>query len=225
MLKELGFIFILLVLLFVPSVSYAQQETRYHEYVTVEFPVSNSQVANAHDYYIYALTTELSNSTNQAVANFLRLDAGYAYPGFNPFIHAGLYVTIEGVSWFAGGNPGDPWTPTVVCKLSKDHEAWIINDRPTGCLGNFGDLGLNVNVWTRLQLVTYGDGKWIVRFTNASGAKVEVAEIYNPNTTVTKAAVSVEETWYGTAPNQNPWLNAKFYDLDIKYRAAGGWTN
>ncbi len=227
MFRKLNVVVFFLIIFFVPSLNYAKSisENRYHEYVYSEFPVSNSTVANANDYYMYMTTSELSDSSDQAVANYLRLDAGWVFPNhFNPFMHAGLYVTSEGVGWFAGTNPGDPSSPTVTCS-NPDFEVWPNQDgQPTGCLSSLGNLGLDVNIWTRVQMVNYGNGKWIVRFTNADGYKADVAEIHNPYTTITKARVVMEETWYGTDPNQNPWLSAHFYNLDLKYRTGGGWA-
>jgi hypothetical protein len=50
MLKKLKFIFVLLVLFLVPSVSHAQEEQLYNEFVVVDFPVSNTTVNTAGDY-------------------------------------------------------------------------------------------------------------------------------------------------------------------------------
>ena len=227
MLRKIIFFVVLLILFFIPSISHAQV-TRHNEYLYSLLPVSDSGVANAGDYNMYLVTTGLPSNTvieGDSVANYLRLDAGWVFPNhFNPFMHAGIYATSQGVGWFAGSNPGDPLSPTVTCS-NEDYETWLNpSGQPTGCRSPLGDLQLNVNIWTRVQLVTYGQGEWIVRFTHKNGHKVDVATIHNPYTTLTHARVVMEEVWYGTNPSQNPWFSAQFYDLNLKYRTGNGWA-
>jgi hypothetical protein len=226
MLKKLKFIFVLLVLFLVPSVSHAQEEQLYNEFVVVDFPVSNTTVNTAGDYRIemVAVAKPATETGSDAVINWLGLYAGSSSPTFNAFMHAGLYVTSDGVQWFAAAAPYQNTAPPVVCLAGT--EVWPNpSGLTTGCLSDVGDLGINVNTWIRLQIVTYGNGFWIVRIANpGTQTKIDVARIYNPNTYLTVSKIVMEESWYGTAPGQNPWYPANFYDVDFKYRRDFYWA-
>lgn len=149
--------------------------------VGVYLPLSNTTVANAGDYRVHMVATAKPGSAATAV-NYLGFNAGATGPALNTFMHAGLYVTHEGVTWFAAGTPNAANAPDVDCLRGK--EEWLdLYQRHTGCLGDVGDLELDLNIWTRVQFVTYDEGYWIVRISNQRGDLIDVAKIYNPHTT------------------------------------------
>ena len=220
---------LLALLLSLPSPSQAQTDPfNYSEQVGPVFPVSNLTVATAGDYRVNMLATAKPSGSYQGfdhtAVNYFGIYAGYTTVPLDTFIHAGLYVTHEGVKWFAAGSPEYSNAPVIECL--RGNKAWFDNDnRHTGCLSDVGDLGLDLNVWTRVQLVTYNTGFWIVRIANQQGYPQDVAKIYNPNTTIVDSRVIGEESWQGANQSQNPWVQVSFYDLDLKYRTAGGWAH
>ena len=216
----------LLFLQLFPSTSQAQQTLNFNEWVGVDFPVSNSSVSSAMDYFVYMVATDKPELAGTAKAvNYFGMRAGTNTSTFNAFIHAGLYVSNEGYRWFAAASPSHPNAPVVECL--RGNPAWYNSGgRETGCVSGYGDLGLGQNQWLRVQIVTYRQGFWIVRLQNpGTGAKVDVAKIHNPNTTLTDADIVGEESWSGVDPTQNPWVKVKFYDLDFKYRTNYYWNH
>jgi len=94
-----------------------------------------------------------------------------------------------------------------------------------GCLGNVGDLGVDLHLWVRVQMVTYGSGKWVVRVYDVNGNPHDVADVYNTNQTLARAEVDTEESWFGNSPSENPWVDLGFYNLDLKYKSGGSWLS
>ena len=52
-----------------------------------------------------------------------------------------------------------------------------------GCIGDPGDMGVGLNLWTKVELVTYNQGIWIARVYDQGGGAVDVATF--PDTSVT----------------------------------------
>ncbi len=104
---------------------------------------------------------------------------------------------------------------------------WVDSSgRHTGCLSDYGDLGIGQNIFISVQFVTYGEGFWIVRIENlATHERHDVAIIHNSNASVSDADVIVEESWFGDSPFVNPWVRARFYSLDFKYRDGAFWSH
>lgn len=202
------------------SVLFVSPVQAYNEWVYAEFPVTNSTVANARDYYVYLRSEYQPLNPLGSVAGWFAIYPGNTSP--SNFIQVGIYSWSLGTSWFVSldPNPNNTSVPVIECKRGTRN--WYDNSgRHHGCIGAVGDLGINQAVWGRFQLVTYGDGKWIARVRNGTQV-ADVAFIYNANTTLAQAEVDMEEYWTGFS---NPWLNGGFYNYDLKYRTGYYWAH
>ena len=158
-----------------------------------------------------------------SVAGWLGIHPGSTH--VNNFIQVGITSSFNRTSWFVSLDPNfnNTGVPQILCL--RGIPSWYdINNRAHGCLGNSGDLGIGLQNWGRFQLVTYGDGKWIARVrNNATNQVADVAFIYNSNTTLASAEVTMEEWWSGLGGN--PWVNGGFYSNDLKYRTGSYWAH
>lgn len=224
------FVGILLLLLLFPATSLAQQ-TAYNEYVVASFPVIKPEVSTAGDYFVYMVGADRPTTYNGYVANYMLIRTGNGVVGSTTSnkIQVGLYVTAAGYRWFVNAErtaASDGYD--VDCK--RGNPQWFdSNNENSGCLSDFGDLGLGKDKWLRVQLVKYSSlDYWIVRIRNFGTEQVaDVAHIHapNPNSIVDRAQTVLHERWFGTQPSDNPWLLTSFYNQDFKYRTANGWAH
>jgi len=229
--KPLTVFLLFVLLMFIPATMQAQGDTNI---VTITFPVSNNTVSSAGDYYvnIISFTPPNANVARDARQGQADLSGNYTmnylelYPETTsstllPFLRVGLLTTDDGVYWFASGPREHVDAPTITC-YRNSFEFWSNSQgRHTGCIGRADDLGIGFETWHRVQLVTYNDKDWVAKITNVDGYIHDVARFKAINGKRLNLASVVMET-RRTDPDSNPWVKAKYYNFDFKYRN-GGW--
>ncbi|OQY48750.1 MAG: hypothetical protein B6242_01665 [Anaerolineaceae bacterium 4572_78] len=232
-------VILLLALIFVTrssEISNAQDLGSSNRFGAAGFPSVNqsTEFSSAGDYYVYMASTGAPietipvkgiSSSGTILLNWLGLTArdNNNPGGDTDFIAAGLITTQTGIHWFASTEPKSHVATEIEC--IQGYEGWHnMYGQPTACISIQGSMGLDHygNDWLRVQIVTYGNGYWIVRFRNdATGKTKDVAKIYTNKTIVTDAHIGLRKSWNGTEKS----FKSGFYNQDFKYRRGMYWAH
>lgn len=187
----------------------------FNDLVIAAFPL-NAAIQGAQDYeeWFYVAGKPSSGYPNFTAAWLgVYVDGG---PGIG-FMQVGVITDENGAVWFASSDPDDPNGPIVECIVGQP--AW--NGR--GCTADYyGQFGAEVNRWFKAEIVTYGQGFWILRFYGDDGhTPHDVAKIYFTGQTIWRAESVTEEAWRGDSADQDPYLYAAFYHYEPRYMVWG----
>ncbi len=187
-----------------------------NDFVDTELRVDQQSVNQAHDY------SALVAATNGPAVNspccfstgwlsaFLGQYNGTVYSG--QFSQVGLMTDNQGgIYWFVYAEPG------VQCL--RGTQAWVGGTPAAvrGCVGAYNDLVTRGN-WTKVELVTYGQGFWIARVYDQNSVGHDVAKIMSTSLKIYRASVVGEE---GYAAATDPFLTMSYYFWHPQYMVSG----
>lgn len=86
-----------------------------------------------------------------------------------------------------------------------------------GCIGEPDSLA-SLQEWTRVELVTYGQGSWIARVDDLNGNVADVAQITTTHYTIFRANVNMEQAYLDAA---DPYLLGRFFFWHPQYMEWG----
>jgi hypothetical protein len=192
---------------FVPTIASAG-----NDFVDTELRVDLPVIFQARDYIAYVAPTAKPASTGAYTNGWLGLNlASYTGATYSAqFSQVGLMTYNTGVQWFVYAEPG------VQCLRGTN--AWVGTDGVVrGCVGSFSDL-VSVGQWTKVELVTYGQGFWIARVYDQNSVGHDVAKIWSTSLRIYRAfQVSEEGYWVSS----DPYLTMSYYHWHPQYMAGG----
>lgn len=123
------------------------------------------------------------------------------------FTQVGIITDANGPRWFVYAEPG------VQCLVGTT------NWGTRGCLGSYNSR-VSIGAWTRVELVTYGQGFWILRVYDQYDSPLDVAKVWSTSTRIYQANADTEEAFTGSDPH----LTAAFFHYHPKY-ILSGWQD
>jgi hypothetical protein len=192
------------------SVAFGQQGW---DFVDGDLRVDESEVYSALDYRVHLRANDKPASgidgdlTTAWLGVFLAPWNGQPYSA--QFSQVGLKTDKNGIYWFVYAEPG------VTC-LQGNHPD------PYHCYGAYGEL-VGLAAWHQVELVTYGQGFWIVRVYEADGYPHNVAKIWSSSLRIYEARSTTEQGYFEA---DDPYLTADFYHWHPQYmEGSNGWQD
>jgi len=181
-----------------------------NDFAHTELRVDLASVYNSKDYQ------ELINTTAKPAAGTASL--GYTtgwlsvdLAAFNgstysaQFTQVGIITDEYGPRWFVYAEPG------VQCLSGSANWGTL------GCIGAY-NARVGLGIWTKVELVTYNQGFWILRVYDQNNSPLDVAKVWSTSTRIYRANASSEEAWGGSS---DPHLTANFFHHHPKYINSG----
>jgi len=195
--------------LLVFSLVFAHSALAYNDFLTQWFWV-NAATSNAQDFQVVILPNNASNGSGSGLSDFVTgwLGINTANTVGPNFVQVGTIADGSGVRWFAytSANAGAACFP-------GGTSAWGGN----GCIGLYND-HVAVGVWTRVELVNYGQGFWIARVWDQANHPVDVAKLYISTTSGRDIYTTSEQAYASSTSLQ---LNMAFLYYNPQYMLWG----
>ena len=186
-----------------------------NDFVIVDMRTDLTELTQAWDYKAWISSTQLSNGNHPGgfTSGWLSIDLDNQ-PGLYgaKFTQVGIMTDpARGLFWFAFSE--EP----IEC-LQGTYYWWHADQsRYFGCRGDPND-HVELQEWSAVELVTYGQGFWIARVYDKLGNGLDVARITTNKTTIFDALVVMEEGYSETA---DPYMLGSFFFWHPQYMISG----